>query len=462
VGLGETGETYLIGDDFMMRNQSRFLVEDSKSYFEQVKRLGMNMDLLNTIKAKKSTILLQTVRTKGSEEAISGKTNIEIFPDYRNVSVLSAYAPLNIEDVKWAIMSEIDEEEALKPVIELTNNVLIVAGLSSILVVIAIILSTRIIKPIKTLIEGTKRVASGDLEHVINIGKSDDELKELCESFNLMMKELSKTTTENKQLFFQVKRSRDELDVKATELEKTYNELEDFVYIVSHDLKEPLFSIEGYRSRLLRSTKNTLDEKSKLHLERIKANVEIMSKKISEIMEVLKVGRVVYNFERHNANTIVDDVLRMLESKTTENNVNVIKQEDMPAKLMCDRERLKDVFSNLIINAIKFMSDDNGASSENGNGGFKEIRIGCESNGNYYKFFVEDTGIGVRSEYRDMIFKIFRRLNDVETEGSGVGLAIAKKIIEIHEGNIWVESPIREGRGSRFCFTIPISYARNS
>jgi signal transduction histidine kinase len=87
----------------------------------------------------------------------------------------------------------------------------------------------------------------------------------------------------------------------------------------------------------------------------------------------------------------------------------------------------------------------------------RQIKIGCDRNGDYYKFFVEDTGIGIRKEYKEQIFKIFKRLNDVETEGTGVGLAIVKKIVELHKGRIWIESPIKDGRGSRFCFTIPIT-----
>jgi len=74
-----------------------------------------------------------------------------------------------------------------------------------------------------------------------------------------------------------------------------------------------------------------------------------------------------------------------------------------------------------------------------------------------YKFFVEDTGIGIRKEYHDNVFKIFSRLKQVEAEGTGVGLIIVKKIIELHKGNIWIESPISRGKGTRFCFTLPIA-----
>jgi signal transduction histidine kinase len=85
-----------------------------------------------------------------------------------------------------------------------------------------------------------------------------------------------------------------------------------------------------------------------------------------------------------------------------------------------------------------------------------EIKIGYNENGEYYKFIVEDTGIGIQADYQKQIFKIFKRLNDIDVEGTGVGLSIVKKIVARHKGDIWVESPVRDGKGSRFCFTIPL------
>ncbi|MEE9260195.1 MAG: methyl-accepting chemotaxis protein, partial [Candidatus Scalindua sediminis] len=142
VGLGESGETYIIGKDLAMRSQSRFLIEDKdflmqdhEGFYAQMKGLGINHDLLETIKAKESTINLLKIDTKGTRAAISGKTNVEIFPDYRNVPVLSAYGPLDIEDVNWAIMAEIDKEEALGPAISLAKRMLTISVFMLVLIV---------------------------------------------------------------------------------------------------------------------------------------------------------------------------------------------------------------------------------------------------------------------------------------------------------------------------------------
>ena len=231
---------------------------------------------------------------------------------------------------------------------------------------------------------------------------------------------------------------------KANELATANRELEDFVYIVSHDLKEPLFAIEGYASKISMDYKDAIDDKGKFRLERIRVNTKKMSQKIHEIMEVLKVGRVSYNFKNNNVGDIVNNVVHSLESRIKAGKINVSIQEELPV-VLCDRERLMDVFSNLITNAIKFM-----------NGETKRIRIGCDKDDEYYKLFVEDTGIGISEEYCEQIFKIFRRLDDVAVEGTGVGLAIVKKIVELHNGRVWVESPVSDGKGSRFCFTIPM------
>ena len=153
VGLGGSGETYLIGDDLAMRSQSRFLIEDKEGYYAVMKGLGTDQGVLDKINAKDSTILLQKVETKGTRAAIAGNTDVEIFPDYRDVPVLSAYAPVDIEDVHWAIMSEIDESEALKAVASLRASMFKLAGGMLVLIVGIGYLVTRITGNVTTVIK---------------------------------------------------------------------------------------------------------------------------------------------------------------------------------------------------------------------------------------------------------------------------------------------------------------------
>ena len=240
------------------------------------------------------------------------------------------------------------------------------------------------------------------------------------------------------------KKAKQQLIKKSQEIEKINNELKDFVYTVSHDLKEPLFSINGYITRLYETYYDTYDEKGKRFLNRIKANIDIMSNRIQEILEVAKVGIVTYDFKENASEDIIKNVLATLEDKIEANNINISIKSNLPT-ILCDEKRIRDVFFNLVTNAIKFMGDDKK----------RQVTIGYNKIEGYYEFSVEDTGIGIRKDYQNNVFKIFSRLRQIEAEGTGVGLIIVKKIIEKHKGEIWIESPIAKGKGTRFCFTIP-------
>ena len=240
------------------------------------------------------------------------------------------------------------------------------------------------------------------------------------------------------------KKAKEQLIEKSKEVEKINNELKDFVYTVSHDLKEPLFSINGYVTRLYETYYDTYDEKGRKFSNRIKANIEIMSNRIQEILEVAKVGIIAYDFKEHASEDVIKNVLVTLQDKIEANNINALIKSNLPT-IFCDEKRIRDVFFNLVTNAIKFMGDDKK----------RQVTIGYNKIEGYYEFFVEDTGIGIRKEYQNNVFKIFSRLKQIEAEGTGVGLIIVKKIIEMHKGEIWIESPIAKGKGTRFCFTIP-------
>ncbi len=242
------------------------------------------------------------------------------------------------------------------------------------------------------------------------------------------------------------KKSEEQLIEKTNEVEKMNRELKDFVYSVSHDLKEPLFTIEGYFTRLYETYKDIYDEKGKKFSGRIKVNLDLMSKRIHEILEVARIGMIAYDFKVISSEEILKNVLVTLGDKLESNNINMLIKCKLP-NIFCDENRIRDVFYNLVSNAVKFMDNDNQ----------RQITIGCDKDIDYYKFYVEDTGIGIRKEYHKNIFKIFCRLKDIETEGTGIGLAIVKKIIETHKGMIWIESPVTQEKGTRFCFTIPIS-----
>jgi len=190
VGLGKTGETYIVGENYTLRNQSRFLIEDSLNYFKMLKNIGTSKKTINKIRNFRSSVGLQEVKTQGTQEALNGKFGTLIFDDYRGVPVLSAYKPLEILGMHWVIMSEIDEAEAFLST-EVLKKTIIQAFFAMLLLILAIsyIVSRQITKPLKVLQNDAIELSKGNLDVVIGI-KRPDEIGSLADSFKKMQDSL--------------------------------------------------------------------------------------------------------------------------------------------------------------------------------------------------------------------------------------------------------------------------------
>lgn len=251
VGLGTSGETYIVGDDFTLRNQSRFLIEDSTNYFLMIKQIGIPDVTINHIRTFNSSIGLQPVRTQGTEAALKGETGAKIFPDYRGVPVLSAYKPLKIEGMHWVIMSELDEAEAFSNVYTLRGQ--IIAACSILILIIAlfsIILSRRITKPLKELSYDAMELAKGNFKVDIQTRRKD-EIGVLAMSFKKMQISIGN-------LIEELKNINQNLEQKVVERTVEINQQKELVEIQN---KEILDSI----NYALRLQKAILPEKE--HLE---------------------------------------------------------------------------------------------------------------------------------------------------------------------------------------------------
>ena len=235
------------------------------------------------------------------------------------------------------------------------------------------------------------------------------------------------------------------LEEAFTNLDEKNKELASFVYTVSHDLRAPLVSLEGYASMLLDNYKEALDETGQLYISRIQANVEKIGRLIQDLLELSRIGRIVNYYESTDVKEIIREAIETLQLQLSERGTELVVQEDLPA-ITCDRTRIEQVFENLISNANKFMGAENDKP---------RIEIGFHDKEDFFEFFVKDNGIGIQKEYHEKVFDIFKRLGDIETEGTGVGLAIVKKILENHGGEIWIDSEV--GKGTTVYFTLPKS-----
>ena len=227
-----------------------------------------------------------------------------------------------------------------------------------------------------------------------------------------------------------------------TELENKNAELERFTYTVSHDLKSPLVTITGFLSYLDKDARNGNFENFNKDISRIQEAVQKMQGLLRDLLELSRIGRLVNDPIEMSFGEIVNDALAMVEGQITSRNIR-IQFVDGGQMVRGDRIRLVEVLQNLIDNAVKFM----------GSQPKPLVNIGATANKeNEQVFFIQDNGIGIEAQYCDRIFGLFNKL-DSRSQGSGVGLTIVKRIIEVHGGRIWVEST--PGKGSTFYFTLP-------
>ena len=230
------------------------------------------------------------------------------------------------------------------------------------------------------------------------------------------------------------------------ELESQNAELERFTYTVSHDLKSPLITIKGFLGFLEQDARAGNVERVQADIARISAAAQRMEQLLSELLELSRIGRMVNPSEQVSFEELAQEALYMMEGRLDQRGVEAriapeLLRPDGPT-VYGDRPRLREVLDNLVDNAIKFM----------GSQPHPQVEIGVRHDEKERVFYVRDNGMGIDPPYHEKVFGLFEKL-DAETDGSGVGLAIVKRIVQVHGGRVWVESE-GAGQGSTFCFTL--------
>lgn len=223
VGLGDSGETYIVGSDHTLRNQSRFLIEDKDNYFRMIEDIGTAKETIEKIKNFNNSIGLQEVRTEGTIAALNGESDEKIFNDYRSILVLSSYKPLNITDVNWAIMSEIDQDEAFAEITTLGFILLFsFLGLIILIIIFAFFFSKSIVNPLQKLTRSTDELSKHDFtktdqfhfsEDIVGISNQTGEVGTLATAFQKMELELNKSISNLKTTMKANERMESELNI---------------------------------------------------------------------------------------------------------------------------------------------------------------------------------------------------------------------------------------------------------
>jgi PAS domain S-box-containing protein len=229
------------------------------------------------------------------------------------------------------------------------------------------------------------------------------------------------------------------------ELEAKNAELERFTYTVSHDLKSPLVTITGFLGYLEKDALEGNPEKIRNDMDRITKAAEKMQALLNDLLELSRVGRLMNAPENIPFEEILKEALENVRGRLEANKVRVEVQQEFPA-VHGDKIRLIEVVQNLLDNAAKFSDSRSNPAIEIGT-------KGKDSEGNDI-FFIRDNGIGIQPQFQERIFGLFNKL-DQTVEGTGIGLTLVKRIIEVHGGKIWVESEL--GKGATFYFTLPSS-----
>ncbi len=256
--------------------------------------------------------------------------------------------------------------------------------------------------------------------------------------------------SDRKQAEEEIAKYTEQLENANRKLEASQHELEEFIYTISHDLKTPIVSMQGFAGLLAENLAGKLDEKSSKYLERISANAENMEALLKDLLDLSRIGRIEDEPQVINFKKLVDDIFESFSVAASTKNILLLCSDSLP-NISGRQKRIREALENLIDNAIKYMPGKEGAIIEVGYDPCIE-----SSDHNRGAFFIRDNGEGIPKKFHEKIFNIFQRarLDKDKTSGTGVGLSIVKRVIETHGGTIWLES--KPGEGTTFYFTLPV------
>ncbi|WP_181776589.1 sensor histidine kinase [Amycolatopsis pittospori] len=329
----------------------------------------------------------------------------------------------------------LEAREALSAAADVLRAMLIVIAvlLCGALALVFAVLHRKLIRPIRQLAGEVRDVAQTDIHREVR-GSGPREMRELASDVESLRSRILAEVDE-------LERAKDLLAVRTQELERSNSDLEQFAYVASHDLQEPLRKVASFCQLLQKRYQGKLDERGDQYIGFAVDGAKRMQALINDLLAFSRVGRRASETGSLEVGDLLDTALANLDDAVTEAGATITRGE-LPA-VQGERSLLTAVLQNLVGNAIKFRGEQP-----------PEIHVSAERDGSDWRFSVTDNGIGINAEYADRIFVIFQRLHGRgDYPGTGIGLAMCRKIVEHHGGRIWLDTTVTAG--TRFSFTLP-------
>jgi signal transduction histidine kinase len=379
--------------------------------------------------------VISAVRTQGPD---AGQALVEAAGTSRFDALRSSVATLQQE---IQVVRRESVEAARK-----TGNTLVAIEIAAAAIIILagagllLLLDRLVSQPVVELAEQVRAVADGDYEKRIT-SRGSPELAALADDVDGMRRQIAAELREVRDARAQVEWINEQLKIQADELTRSNRDLEQFAYVASHDLQEPLRKVASFCQLLQRRYAGQLDERADQYIAFAVDGAQRMQRLINDLLAFSRIGRLTTGFTDVDLNRVLDDVTSQLEARNEDD--GEIVWSGLPT-VEGEEPLLTTLFVNLIGNSLKFRRPDVPPV----------IRITAERDGKEWRITVRDNGIGIEAEFADKVFVIFQRLHARDAyEGTGIGLAIVKKIVEYHGGRIWLDLDVDEGTSINF--TLP-------
>jgi signal transduction histidine kinase len=355
------------------------------------------------------------------------------------------------EDVVTALMQQVDTdltearrrlttdlEQAQKQAVQ----ILVLTAVLSLVVaaVLGALLTRSIIRPLSSIDTAARALAEGRFEHRAKV-RGQDELARLTEVFNHMAGELARLFEEVRREHASAEAAHAAVQNHAKELARANADLQQFAYSASHDLQEPLRTVIMYSQLLQRKFARQMDKAANEYMDYLVRAASQMEQLLTDLLEYSRVATIgTRDGSVADTNVVLNRVLSTLQGRLNEHHASVTAAP-LP-RVQAVEVHVHQLFQNLLGNSLKYRSE-----------AAPVIDVWSERNGDFWAFAVRDNGIGIPAQYREQVFGIFKRLHGQRYPGTGIGLAICRRIVEGYGGRIWVDSEV--GKGSTFWFTLP-------